>query len=572
MAHIDESHILLFLIQLLLLLGFSRALGILFSRWRQPTMTAEIMVGLALGPTVLGRFWPEGFGRLFPAEAVQWHMLDTVAWLGILFFLLKIGIEMDLASAWRQRSEATIIAITDVIVPMLVAFVPSVLLAGAYKGQGASTWLFAVFIATVSTISALPMTARVLQDLRLYRTDLGFLIMCALTVNDIIGWVIFTLVLGLMTQTSLAWHDTAALLAGTLIFTAVGLTFGRAVCHRILGWMQRHRLAEPGASLTFIALLGFVCGAITVKIGIHALFGFFIAGMMVGESPILSERTRNVIAQMVDAIFVPLFFSTIALKVDFFAAFDWFLVSALFGVGIGGRFLGAWLGTKATKQTPANRLLISIAHTPGGEMQIVVGTLALQYGLITEPVFVAIVCSAIGSSVILGPWMKAALKARKAVHIEEFFVRGGTIANLKASTRQDAIAELCRYAAKEEPSVELAELVETVSRRESQMGTALGEGVAMPHGRIAHLPKPMIVFGRSIAGIDWNAPDGQPARFIFLVLTPQDDPDTQLHILRNIALVMTNEHFKKQLADATDDKQLWDILHSALMRQLIPQK
>jgi len=572
MEYLDESQIFIFLIQLLVLLGLARGLGELFNRFGQPAITAEILVGVLLGPTLLGRLWPHGFAFLFPPEPAQWNMLETVAWFGILFFLLKIGIEMDMSSAWRQRGDALIISLTDVIVPMIIAFVPCLFLAQRYMGESGQPMMFALFIATVSTISALPMTARVLQDLRLYRTDLGFLIMCALSMNDILGWIIFTLILGFMAQSGLSLPAVAIVLVSTLIFTVVCLTVGRGLCNRGLLWMQRKRLPEPGSSLTFVCLLGFVCGAITLKIGIHALFGFFIAGMMVGECAALSEKTRNVIAQMVHAIFIPLFFASIGLKVDFLASFDWFLVAFIFLIGLGGRFAGAWLGTKMTRQSPANRLLISIAHTPGGEMQIVVGMLALEYGLITEPVFVAIVFGAIGSSMTLGPWMKYALKTRKEVRIEEYFIRGGVVAALKAAARDEAIAELCACAAAQEPSHSAQEFIEAVMKRERQMSTAIGEGLAVPHGRIPGLAKPMIAFGRSTGGIEWNAADGVPARFIYLVLTPAEDPDTQLHILRSIALAMNAPSLRSEIIAAKDDRQLWDILHGALMKSVIPQK
>jgi mannitol/fructose-specific phosphotransferase system IIA component (Ntr-type) len=251
------------------------------------------------------------------------------------------------------------------------------------------------------------------------------------------------------------------------------------------------------------------------------------------------------------------------------ASFDLFLVTFIFLIGLGGRFAGAWLGTKLTRQSAANRLLISIAHTPGGEMQIVVGMLAMEYGLITEPVFVAIVFGAVASSLTLGPWMKYALKTRREVRIEEFFIRRGVLPAMKATERDKAIAELCECALQQEPSLSHVELVEAILKREGQMATALGEGLAVPHARIPGLVKPLIAFGRSSTGIEWNAPDGVPARFIYLVLTPADDPDVQVLILRNIALTMNDESFRRNLMTPQTPQELWDTLHNALMKRTI---
>ena len=122
MHYLDESHILLFLVQVFILMGCARGLGELFRRWKQPVLTAEILVGVFLGPTLLGRFLPELQAAIFPPEVVQQTMLDTVAWLGVLLLLMDTGLEIDFSIAWRQRGNALIIAVSDIIIPMVIAF------------------------------------------------------------------------------------------------------------------------------------------------------------------------------------------------------------------------------------------------------------------------------------------------------------------------------------------------------------------------------------------------------------------------------------------------------------------
>jgi len=200
MHYLDEYNIALFLIQVGLLVGAARSLGEVLRRWNQPSITADILVGVVLGPTILGRLAPHVQQVLFPADPVQMKMLETVAWLGLFFFLLETGLELDFSSAWRQRGEAIVLSLCDIVIPMIVAFIPCVLLLGRFAGEGHSIVVFSLFVAAVMTISALPATARVLQDLRIYKTDIGFLIMCALSVNDIIGWIIFTLILSFSSQ------------------------------------------------------------------------------------------------------------------------------------------------------------------------------------------------------------------------------------------------------------------------------------------------------------------------------------------------------------------------------------
>jgi len=448
MTYFTEHHIFIFLIQVFLLLGLARSLGELFRRWQQPPLTAEILVGVLLGPTIFGRLLPSLHQIMFPADPIQGAMFETVAWIGVLFLLLETGLEIDFSSAWRQRGDALKIALVDIIVPMVIAFIPCFLLPAHYLVNPDNRLIFSLFMATVMTISAMPIAARALHDLNLSKTDLGFLIMSALSVNDIIGWLFFTLVLGFFTQANLNFLNIFSIVGSTVGFAIFCLTLGRDWTNRVILKIKTKQMPQPGSTLTFICLLGLLCGAVTQKIGIHALFGFFIAGIMAGGARALSENVRQVISQMVYAIFVPLFFVNIGLKVDFLRHFDIFLVLFISVIGILGRFLGAWLGVNLTKLPKSNRLSIAIAHTPGGAMEIVVGLLALEYHLITEPVFVAIVFGAVISSVLLGPWLAYSIKKRKEVSVLEYFSRRDIIAELKASERDKVIEELCGLASR----------------------------------------------------------------------------------------------------------------------------
>jgi len=412
MHYLDESHILLFLVQVFILMGCARGLGELFRRWKQPALTAEILVGVFLGPTLLGRFLPGLQAALFPPDAIQQGMLETVAWLGVLLLLLDTGLEVDFSIAWRQRGSALKIAISDIIIPIVVAFVAVVFLPGRYMVDPGQRLVFSLFMATVMTISAMPVAARVLHDMNLLKADLGFLVMSALTVNDIIGWVLFTIILGVFTTASVAIGPVAFVFVTTVGFAFVALTIGRRLSTKGFDALQRMGAPEPATSLTITVLLGVLFGALTQKLGIHGLFGFFIAGVVVGEAKSLSERTRGIISQIVHSLFIPLSFANIGLKIDFVSGFDPLLVALMCVVGITGRYLGAWVGVSYTNVPRINRDLIAIAHTPGGMMAIVIGTLALENRLVTQEVFIAIVFSAVLSSILAGPWMSWVMRKR----------------------------------------------------------------------------------------------------------------------------------------------------------------
>lgn len=559
---LTEDHILIFLLQVGLLLALARGLGEVFRRFRQPSIGAEILVGVLFGPTILGRAAPDLHAFVFPPDPIQMKMLGTVAWLGILLFLLKAGLETNFAAAWRQRKQALLLSASDLLVPMAITFVPAWLLPAAAMGENTGRLLFTLFVAVIMTISALPVTARVLQDLKIYRTDLGLLIMSALTINDVAGWVVFALILGTVTEAGMSLEHVTFVLASTVAFAVVCLAWGTRLFDGLLGFLARRRVPQPAGELTLVCVTGMLGGAVTAAIGIHALFGFFIAGVMAGGASRLSERTRHVFDQMVQAILVPLFFTAIGLKLDFAGNFDLPLVSVVLVVGIVGRWLAAYLGARLVGQPASHGRLIADAHVPGGEMQIIIGMLALEYGVISEPLYVAIVFGAIATSVMAGPLMGRSLSRIEAADWLAFLPVDHVLYRLPAMDRDEAIARLCARAASE-AGRDAEELVAAVQRRERGQSTALGNQVAAPHGRIDGLARPVVVVAHCPDGLDWNSPDGEPVRLIFLLLTPTEDPGAHLRILRGLSRTLSLPGLPDRLLAAEDAPALFEALREA---------
>jgi len=566
MYFLEEHHILLFLIQLLLLMGCARGAGALLRRINQPSLPGEILVGLILGPTLLGRFLPDVQQVLFPPDAIQWAMLDTVAWLGVLFLLLETGLEVDFSIAWRRRGSALMIALSDIIIPIVIVFSFFIWMPDRYFTDPGQRWLVALFIGTVLTISELPATARVLNDLRLLKSDMGYLILSALTANDLIGWVMFTIMLGMFTSSVIAFGPIVLIFAGTIAFAALALTLGRRYSIALFEQLKNKNVPEPATSLTITILLGLLFGSVTQWMGIHALFGFFIAGIVVGEAKAVSEQTRGIISQLVHSLFVPIFFATIGLKIDFIGDFDWLAVLVICVSGIGGRYVGAWLGVTWSSVPRMNRDLISIAHTPGGIMQIVIAVLAMESGIITNPIFVSIIFGAILSTMLTGPWMKWSFTKRKSVKMSEFLCADAIIPQLESTDREAAIREIAVALTDAGTIKDPQHLLTSIMEREMDFGTALGHGIAIPHARIEHLKDPVIAFGRSASGIDWNAPDGHPVRYVFLLVTPVGVEDVHVQILATIARNMLNQEAAARLHEASGRHNIETLLKANIFR------
>ena len=563
----SEHHLLIFLLQVLLLLGLARGFGEILRRHGHPPLVGEILIGVFLGPTLLGRFLPQVQNFLFPPDPIQWAMLETVSWFGVLFLLLETGLEVDVSAAWRQRGPALRIGVIGVIIPLILGFLLSYLLPDRYLADPDQRLIFALFLGTTMAISAMVIIARVLHDLDLVKSDLGLVTLCGYAINDILAWVVFSLVLAMGTQAVLHLSTVGFLLIFTLAFTFLCLTLGLRVVDRIIAYIDMQLPGHPGAVLSFVCCLGLLCGAVTQWIGLTALFGFFLAGIMAGEARALSERTRQIISQMVHAIFVPLYFAGIGLRLDFLANFDLLLVVFVTVVSIAGKFLGAWVGALGRRLSSHDRLSVAIAFTPSGVTGIVVAGVALEHQILSTPVFVSIVFSAIISSLLVAPCLAWSIRRRREVNIVEFFAPGGVIPDLLGSTRSKAILELCAAGSKSEDMPGLEVLHAAVSNREQLMGTGTGNQVAMPHARLEMLDRPVLVFGRSAAGIEWNAPDGLPVHLVFLLLTPEREEGLQLQILAALARGMGNAEAREKLLRAESEDQVWRALQDALSAQ-----
>ncbi|MBN1620063.1 cation:proton antiporter, partial [candidate division WOR-3 bacterium] len=284
-------HILLFLVQIFILLSSAKLLGLLFSRLKQPTVTADMLVGIIWGPTIIGRFFPNFFGALFPDEIIQRNMLETIAWTGILLLLLSTGLEVNFSSVWKQKNQAVKISAADIILPIIISGAFIFFLPTKYMVDPGNRILFTFFLGTIMTISAMPVAIRAMRDLKLLKTDMGFLVISCLSINDIIGWMIFTIVLGIFSQDSFNPLFALKIAGMTVVFTILALTLGKTALSFLITQIKKRTHDNSGYALTAVVLTGLAFGAMTQKIGIHALFGFFIAGMIAGEAKDLSEKT-----------------------------------------------------------------------------------------------------------------------------------------------------------------------------------------------------------------------------------------------------------------------------------------
>jgi Kef-type K+ transport system membrane component KefB len=535
------------LLALAAMLGTARLLGELSRALKQPAILGEIMAGVLLGPTVLGAISPESHAFLFPTEGPVAYALEATATLAAILLLLIAGLEVELSTVWRQGVRALSVALSSMVVPFAVGFglaigFPMFMGYDPTPAPGMDephgTLPFALFIGIALAITALPVIAKILLDMKLAKSEMGTVVISAAMLNDLIGWMGFAVVLAMITPEVAGSGESAtvgiAMTVGlTLAFIAAVLTLGSLFFNRVVPFIQAHG-SWPGAMLGFVIVMALLGAAYTEWIGIHSIFGAFIIGIGIGNCRHLREKTRHTIHDFIGNIFAPLFFASIGLQVNFIDAFDLQLVIVVLLIAVATKLIGGYVGAKWAGMSKQESGAVAVAMVARGAMEIILGQLALQAGLISQPLFVAIVIMAIATSLIAGPGIEKLLARPKPRTLRSYLFDRQVVLHLNARNRRDAIRELAGVAA-EVVDLPAEQIDAAVWAREQIVPTGIGDELAVPHARLAGLDQPYLFLGRSPEGIDFNSPNGEDAQLICMLLTPLDDPTAQLELLSLIA-------------------------------------
>ncbi len=407
-AKLSHADLIIFLLAISTMLILARIISELGKRFKLPMVMGELIVGICLGPTVLGKLLPDVHGYLFPL-ATNPNVslaLDGIFSISVIMLLFVAGMEVQLSIVLRQGKAAIATGFGSMIIPFIVGFGAAYWLPSLFgmNLESSSRLLFALFLGTALSISALPVIARILMDMNLFKTKVGMIIIAAAMFNDLVGWLFFSVILSMSGQN----HNSLGIGYTVIYIIAFGafmLFIGRRIIDKTLPWIQT-KLSWPGGVLAMSLGLCLLCAAFTESINIHAILGAFIAGIAIGDSVQLREQARDIIHQFVTNFFAPLFFVSIGLKVDFINNFDLGIVLIILVLAYVGKVIGATGGALLGGLSKRNALAVAFGLNARGAMEIILGTLALNAGLISQPIFVALVIMAFITSLTSGPLMR----------------------------------------------------------------------------------------------------------------------------------------------------------------------
>ncbi len=408
MVKLAHSELIVLLLSISAMLIISRIFAELGKKLKLPVVMGELIVGIILGPTILGMLYPDVFNYLFPRTGNIPIALDGIFSLSVIMLLFVAGMEVQLSLVLKQGKVAVYTSMFSMVIPFFTGFAVAWFFPEIFSisNEPEPKLLFALFFGTALSISALPVIARILMDMNLFKTNIGMVIIASAMFNDLIGWLIFSFVLSLTNSSTHGEHlslwYTIAYILGFGLFM---LTIGKKIIDKTLPWMQS-KLSWPGGVLSISLGICLLSAAFTESINIHAILGAFIAGIAFGDSVHLREQAREIIHQFVTNFFAPLFFVSIGLKVNFIENFNPLIVAIVLALAFIGKVLGATIGARLGGMSKNHALAVGFGMNARGAMEIILGTLALNAGLISKPIFVALVIMALVTSLTSGPLMK----------------------------------------------------------------------------------------------------------------------------------------------------------------------
>lgn len=387
--------------------------GQIMRKFHQPRVLGELLGGILLGPTVFGALFPDLSAQILPPTGPVANALDIVLQLGMLFFLFVAGLEVNLSNLRQKGRAVALTSITGIAIPFALGAGTVLLFPDFWHIPGREQGLpFVLFIGAALSISALPVIARIFMDLGLLNKPIGGVVLAAATIDDLIGWSLFTVVLSEFVPTQ-APRSVWVTLILLVLFAISTLLVGHFVGQRALHWLRR-TLSWPSGFIGVTTVLILLGATFAEFIGIHAIFGAFLVGVTLGQVVEKENEAHDVIYQFAVSFFAPLYFVSVGLKADFAAHFDLPLVLFVLVVASLGKIVGAGLGARLGGMSVRESLAIGVGMNARGAMEMILATVALDYGIIDERLFVALVTMALVTSFLSGPLLPRLLSPKHA--------------------------------------------------------------------------------------------------------------------------------------------------------------
>ncbi|MFI6512251.1 cation:proton antiporter [Streptosporangium sp. NPDC050855] len=408
-APIAAHELLVFLLQVGILLMLAVSLGRLAARFGMPAVVGELSVGVILGPSLLAWAAPGVHGWLFPAVPEQYHLLDAVGQIGVLLLVGLTGMHMDMGLVRRRGGTAAGVSIGGLVIPLALGIGAGFVLPKALIPEGTDVTVFALFMGVAMCVSAIPVIAKTLMDMNLLHRNIGQLTLTAGMIDDAFGWFMLSIVSAMAVNAV----STATVLTSFAYLVAIivfALTLGRPLVRHTLRLAARSD--EPGPTVAAAAVLVILAGAGTHALGLEAVFGAFICGILITTAGKVDPTRLAPLRTVVLSGFAPIFFATAGLRMDLTAlARPEVLLAGLviLAIAIIGKFLGAYAGARLSRLNRWEALALGAGLNARGVIEVVVAMVGLRLGILSVEAYTIVILVAIVTSLMAPPILRLAM-------------------------------------------------------------------------------------------------------------------------------------------------------------------
>ncbi len=412
-VHQNERVLYFVLLQLVVIVLAGRVGGGIARRTGQIAAVGEILVGILLGPSLFGAVLPDAFGYVF--RSVPAGPLTMLSQIGLILLMFQIGLEFDFAHLAERRHRKAVwsVAIAGLAVPFALGYGFGLVVAPELV-PGVDPAVSALFVAVAFSITALPILGRILIDLGLSRTPLGVIAISAAAINDVAGWLLLALITSIATA---AFSGTAFALrvAAVLGFFMAAWLVVRPLARRVVRTLSTAADPLPHSLIGVLLALVFAGAMITYQLGIFAIFGGFLMGVILFDERALVDAWNERIGSFVAVFFLPIFFTYTGLRTDVgslatASAWGWCLL--LIVLATAGKYGGCYVAARMTGLPPAESRMLGIMMNTRALMELIVLNVGLDLGVISPPLFTMLVLMAIVSTVVTTPLLRLWMRGR----------------------------------------------------------------------------------------------------------------------------------------------------------------
>jgi Kef-type K+ transport system membrane component KefB len=396
-----ENPLALLLAQIVSILLVARIFGWICTKIGQPTVVGEVIAGIVLGPSLIGWYFPEFSAVLFPSSSL--NNLKILSQVGLIIFMFVVGMELDLKVLRNQARDAVVISHASIIFPFALGMALAYFIYQSFAPEGVQFLSFALFIGIAMSITAFPVLARIVQERGIHKTKLGTIVITCAAADDITAWCILAMVIAIVKAGSFVSSIYTILLAVGYVMIMIRVV--RPFLKRVGDLHNsRENLSKPIVAIFFIVLI--ISAYVTEVIGIHALFGAFMAGAIMPEN----IKFRNIFIEKVEDIamvlLLPLFFVFTGLRTEIGLLNDlhlWGITGIIILVAVTGKFLGSALAAKFVGQSWKDSLSIGALMNTRGLVELVVLNIGYDLGVLNPQIFAMLVIMALVTTFMTSP-------------------------------------------------------------------------------------------------------------------------------------------------------------------------